>query len=100
MHQEKKMLAHISEDGTRVQTVADHLQELGLDYCMILVNIVQSFKSACKAEKKWITQRLVHRWLPDMVKSHWLLLLRDTIAACRMEEAEAIPRRMRQCLGD
>ena len=26
MHQEKKMLAHISEDGTRVQTVADHLQ--------------------------------------------------------------------------
>ena len=23
MHQEKKMLAHISEDGTRVQTVAD-----------------------------------------------------------------------------
>lgn len=27
MHQEKKMLAHISEDGTRVQTVADHLQE-------------------------------------------------------------------------
>lgn len=94
MHQEKKMLAHISEDGTRVQTVADHLQErqsyvgnlqqplmpsnreLGLDYCMILVNIVQSFKSACKVERKWITQRLVHRWLPDMVKSHWLLLLR------------------------
>ena len=26
MHQEKKMLAHISEDGTRVQTVADHLR--------------------------------------------------------------------------
>ena len=69
MHQEKKMLAHISEDGTRVQTVADHLQgtavlcgqfaaafdaqqqELGLDYCMILVNIVQSFKSACKVER-------------------------------------------------
>ena len=46
------------------------------------------------------TVGLVHRWLPDMVKSHWLLLLRDTIAACRMEEAEAIPRRMRQCLGD
>ena len=75
-------------------------RELGLDYCMILVNIVQSFKSACKVERKWITQRLVHRWLPDMVKSHWLLLLRDTIAACRMEEAEAIPRRMRQCSGD
>ena len=33
-------------------------------------------------------RQLVHRWLPDMVKSHWLLLLRDTIAACRMEEAE------------
>ena len=26
MQQEKKMLAHISEDGTRVQTVAEHLQ--------------------------------------------------------------------------
>ena len=49
MHQEKKMLAHISEDGTRVQTVADHLQGT---------------------------------------------------AVCRMEGAEAIPRRMRQCLGD
>ena len=115
MHQEKKMLAHISEDGTRVQTVADHLQGTAVlcgqfaaafdaqqqgTWLGLLLNIVQSFKSACKVERKWITQRLVHRWLPDMVKFHWLLLLRDTIAACRMEEAEAIPRRMRQCLGD
>lgn len=118
MHQEKKMLAHISEDGTRVQTVADHLQGTAVlcgqfaaafdaqqqgTWLGLLHDIGKystKFQSACKAEKKWITQRLVHRWLPDMVKSNWLLLLRDTIAACRMEEAEAIPRRMRQCLGD
>ena len=118
MHQEKKMLAHISEDGTRVQTVADHLQGTAV--------LCGQFAAAFDAQQQGTWLGLLHdigkystkfqkrlqggekvdhstagaQVLPDMVKSHWLLLLRDTIAACRMEEAEAIPRRMRQCLGD
>ena len=56
MQQEKKMLAHISEDGTRVQTVAEHLmlrsREPGLDCCMISENTAQNFKSACRAARK------------------------------------------------
>ena len=115
MHQEKKMLAHISEDGTRVQTVADHLQGTAV--------LCGQFAAAFDAQQQgtWLGllhdigkystkfqkrlqggEKVDHSTAGAQVaaKSHWLLLLRDTIAACRMEEAEAIPRRMRQCLGD
>ena len=46
MHQEKKMLAHISEDGTRVQTVADHLQGTAVQaFCQETDHMVQEGKT-------------------------------------------------------
>lgn len=118
MHQEKKMLAHISEDGTRVQTVADHLQGTAV--------LCGQFAAAFDAQQQgtWLGllhdigkystkfqkrlqggEKVDHSTAGAQVAARYgqiplVLLLRDTIAACRMEEAEAIPRRMRQCLGD
>ena len=60
MHQEKKMLAHISEDGTRVQTVADHLQGTAV--------LCGQFAAAFDAQQQGTWLGLLHdigNWLPD-----------------------------------
>ena len=57
MHQEKKMLAHISEDGTRVQTVADHLQGTAV--------LCGQFAAAFDAQQQGTWLGLLHRNMGD-----------------------------------